>query len=59
MRMTPLNLALAGALGLGILASGRARAQTNEEFITELEAQAAVSWHAPALDRSLGSVTAR
>ena len=38
-------LALAGLL----VASGSARAQTNEEFIRELETQAVVSWHAPAL----------
>ncbi len=36
-------------LALALLAGGRASAQTNEEFIRELETQAVVGWHAPAL----------
>ena len=48
LRHSRLPRALVGLLGL-LLVVGSAMAQTNEEFLRELETQAIVSWHAPAL----------
>ena len=45
-RRLPPALAVLAAV---LLHAGAASAQTNEEFIRELETQAIVSWHAPAL----------
>lgn len=50
MRERPRHPALLTALGLVAFGGGGAAlAQTNEELIRELETQAVVSWHAPAL----------